>query len=860
MDPERWSVVQRVLVEALALEAGEREAFLTRACATDAKLRAEVESLIAADAGSDFLDEPVVTLRALEERSGTGEVPTRTIGPYQVVRPLGEGGMGEVFLGRQRTDAFSRTVAIKVVKRGMDTGEVLRRFALERRILAQLVHPNIAQLHDAGVTEDGRPYFVMELVDGEPIDRYVRRKKLSIADTLRLFQSVCAAVHHAHRHLIVHRDIKPSNVLVTADGVPKLLDFGIAKILSDTDEAQALTRTHGHVLTPDYASPEQRRGEPVTTAADVYALGTLLFELLVGARPFRDATGNSGDRPPRTDDRQPSRPSSAVGRVEGGAARRGRDLRGDLDTIVLCALREEPDRRYGSAEALAEDIERFLRGHPVLARPDSTAYRAVKFVRRNVWTVSTAAAVAIGLVAVTATATVQSRRLERERDKAREVESFLLETFGTSAPGGATGDSVTVRQLLDGQATLVHRAYESDPELRAEMLAVLADAYDRLGLYDDAERLAREALASRRTLFGEGTPEVAASLNLLGWIRHEQGDSDEGARLLEASVATWRGLGRSHREDLARALNDLGSVYDQVGRRDEAEALLTEALTIRRAVGGPLDRGVAVTSSNLAVLRYRRGDYIAADSLGQDALDALRATLGPDHQRTVLAQGNLATFRMAAGNLDGAAELQADLLARQTRTQGRDHPRTVAMMVAYGNLLRQQGRPERAESLLVEALDIQQKSLGPDHRDLSNTLRILGTVLSQEGRFDEALPMLERSVDIARRSYGEHHRLVAEARLAMAVAYEHDDDMPSAVQEYRAAANVFASSLGADHPRTIDARIRLGAALLAAGRPAEAHDALTTARNLASGRVPPDSALVARSEMQLASADSALGR
>ncbi len=259
MDPERWSLVQRVLVEALALAEGDRETFLTRACGADAKLRAEVESLIEADAGSDFLDEPVVTLRSLEERSGADAAPARSIGPYELVRPLGEGGMGEVFLARQRTAAFSRSVAIKVVKRGMDTGEVLRRFALERRILAQLVHPNIAVLHDAGVTDDGRPYFVMELVDGEPIDAYVRRKKLSIADTLRLFESVCAAVHHAHRHLVVHRDIKPSNVLVTADGVPKLLDFGIAKILSDTDDEHG---AHEHARARPHTGLRVARAAP----------------------------------------------------------------------------------------------------------------------------------------------------------------------------------------------------------------------------------------------------------------------------------------------------------------------------------------------------------------------------------------------------------------------------------------------------------------------------------------------------------------------------------------------------------------------------------------------------------------------
>ena len=864
MDPERWGVITRVFHEVLGQPREARGRALDAACRGDPSLRRAVQQLLDAhDEDPEFLEVPLARVGSLVWRdTGPGVSTEETLGAFRLVRPLGQGGMGEVFLATQETPEFSRSVAIKIVKRGMDGSDILRRFGVERQILATLRHPNIAQFYDAGTTDDGRPYFAMEFVDGRPIDTFARERQLSVKERLRLFQAVCSAVQHAHQNLIVHRDIKPGNVLVGDDGVPKLLDFGIGKVLAGSPSpGTSLTRSEARVLTPEYAAPEQFRGEPVTTATDVYALGVLLFQLLTGHRPFEEDAASYETLARAICERTSPRPSEAVvGPAEAppAAGRLRRQLAGDVDNIILKALRKEPARRYGSAAALAEDVERHLTGRPVRARPDTLRYRTGKFLRRHRAAVAAATAVVLALVGTTVVTTAQSRRVVQERDKAREVQSFLLEAFGANAADEAP-DSVTVRQLLDRRAATVDAAYAGQPELEAEMFAVLADAYERLGIYDRAEQLARRALTLRQQLFSGDHPDLASSLSILGWIRHQQGASSEAVSLLERATAMWRRLGPAYREQMSRALNDLGAVYDQLGREDDAEPALREALAIRLARLGPRNREVGITASNLAVLLYRRGRFAAADSLGTQALQALRASLGPDHARSLIAQGNLANFRIAAGNITGAEAMERDLLQRQERTQGRRQPRTAAAMVNYANLLRVERRPGEAEPLLREALSIQEETLGPNHRDVGNTLRVLGLVLSQERHFDQAASALRRAVAVNRHVYGPVHVQVAAATQALATEYATSGDTVAAVREHRRAIAVYEQAVGPDHPRTIDARIRLGALLLAAGRPHDALDDLAEAHRRAAARHPPEPTLVHGSLLRMAEAELRLG-
>jgi eukaryotic-like serine/threonine-protein kinase len=452
----RWEKVEELFAAAAELPPGERSPFLAEACAGDGPLCAEVEALLAADDRAGELDDLLEGAVRAGWRSLTdgaqgfpwvveGGLAGGRIGPYRLERELGRGGMGTVYLA-VRDDELRRRVALKVLRRGLDTDDVLRRFRTERQILADLDHPSIARLYDGGTTADGRPYFVLELVEGEALDAWCDRRRLTVPQRLRLFLQVCSAVAHAHGRLVVHRDLKPGNVLVTGEGEVKLLDFGIAKLLEPEGGEGITTLGSFQPLTPGYASPEQLRGEPVSTASDVYSLGVLLYELLAGRRPERPAG------------REPEPPSAAAARVEERTDGRGRRdlllpeevarargatarelrrrLRGDLDAVVLAALREDPARRYGSVEQLAEDVRRHLEARPVRARRDTFGYRAAKFLRRNRLPAAAALAFTLLLVAFAASTARQSARTERERDKAEQALAFLVDLFEVSDPAG----------------------------------------------------------------------------------------------------------------------------------------------------------------------------------------------------------------------------------------------------------------------------------------------------------------------------------------------------------------------------------------------------------------------------------------
>lgn len=733
MDSTRWDRIEAIFFSALERRPADRAGYLSLACAGDAAIHREVEALLRQlEQDPSFLERPLVDPGGLNlpESPGDQAVPD-AVGPYRVVRALGRGGMGDVYLAIRETEELRQQVAVKIIRRGRDTEEVLRRFSLERRILATLHHPHIAQLLDAGATADGRPYFVMEYIDGVPLDEYCASRKLSLGDRLRLLRVICGAVQHAHQHLVVHRDLKPRNILVTRDGVVKLLDFGIGKVLAATESLSPAppTRTDVRLLTPEYAAPEQIAGGPVTTTTDVYGLGVLLYQLLTGRHPYAEGRSSIADIERAVLEANPVRPSKAVD------GREGRALRGDLDTIVLKALRKEPDRRYASAAALSDDLQRHLDGLPVGARPDTLGYRARTFVRRNAAGVAAAAMAVLALGATTVVSLVQSRRVTRERDKALEVRSFLMEMFGASGANRAVGDTVTARRLLDLQGASLDREYRDQPELHAAMMEVLADGYDRLGLYQAAEPLARRALELRRRVLPGDHPDVATSLNMFGWITHELGRSGDAEPLLREAVEIRRRAGAPRVQDLSRSLNDLGVALNALRRYPEAETVLDEALTIRRAELGPEHRAVGITANNLAASYYFQKKLDDALRVQAIALGALQKSVGPDHQRTIVALGNFAAFKSAKGDLAGAAADYRDLLERQTRLQGREHPATVGLLVSLATVLAASGRKDpnlarlqESEALYREALALSEPSLGPAHQLVVTARTRLGSV------------------------------------------------------------------------------------------------------------------------------------
>jgi serine/threonine-protein kinase len=832
MDSERWDRLEAICHAALQRAPEARAAFLTEACGTDAALRRDAEALLQElEAAPEFLETPLVELASITPASGPGSV-TSHIGPFRVIRPLGHGGMGDVFLAARDVGGTPQYVAVKVIRRGMDSEEVLRRFHQERQILARLNHPNIAHLIDAGATDDGRPYFVMEYVEGEPIDAYCDRLALAVPKRLQLIEAVAGGLQHAHGHLVVHRDLKPGNILVTPDGVPKLLDFGIGKILDPGLDDAGRTRSEVRVLTPEYASPEQVQGRPVTTATDVHGLGVLLYRLLAGRHPWAAPGRSIEDVERAICDEEPPRPS----RVADPAVRR--KLAGDLDVIVLKALRKDPGRRYASPGAMAEDLRRHREGLPVAARPDTPGYRATKFVRRNAWPVTAAAVAMVALTGLAGISLLHSRQVTRERDAAVEVRNFLLESFG--ARGADRDAPVVARELLDQQAATLEFAYSDRPALQAEMLQVVAEGYERLGLYGEAERRAREALALRREAPSGNPSDLAWSLEVLGWIRVRQEDHAEAESLLTRSVDLFRRAGTGGRRGLARALNDLGVLRQEAGDLDGAETALAEALDIRTRYFPRETRGIGVTGNNLAGLYYRRGDYQQAAARGAVALAALRQAVGPDHQRSIIAQSNLATIRMLSGDFEAAETDLRDLVERQSRIQGPDHLVTTRVMVLLANVLNRRGKPAEAESLLIRAVAAQERSLGASHGQVGVTLRTLSQAALNAGAPDRAIAHASRAVDITRRAYGRFHTETAEAIDALGLAQEQAGDLAAAERSFREALLVLDSVAGRRHPRTAQQRYNLARNLTLGDRDAEALDVLRVAHemNTPTGREP----------------------
>jgi serine/threonine protein kinase len=546
MGETRKRTLLQILEEAQTLPPGEQLHFIRAACSDD-NLSMEQEQL----SRQGWFDSPEVVSDSASALDPAGQM----IGSYRLVRSLGRGGMGEVFLAERADDQFRQKVAIKLVRRGLLSRHIEGRLRQERQILASLDHPNIARLYDGGTTGDGTPYIVMEYIDGEPLDLYCDRRKLTIEQRLRLFITVCGAVHRAHQSLIVHRDLKPSNILVTTDGVPKLLDFGIAKMLDDRAymHTMAVTQEDVRVMTPDHASPEQIRGDIISTSSDVYVLGVLLYELLCGYKPFAlrgrrlaeleraicEDLAPTLSTVVATAERQRDSGISAVATQRSvSVVKLRRELGGDLENIVTMAMRKEPDRRYSSAAQLANDVERYLNGLPVLARADSWKYRTEKFVRRHKLGVGLSAALVAMLIGFTVTVYLQSLRIEKERDVAESerrvaesqrehaeaVSSFLIESFKVVDPFAQGGNSITARQILDHGAARITRELRAQPATKAAVLDTIGSAYLGLGLPEQAQPLIEQGLSLRRQLYGEAGAPVARSLYSLNRVYEQKGD------------------------------------------------------------------------------------------------------------------------------------------------------------------------------------------------------------------------------------------------------------------------------------------------------------------------------------------------
>jgi eukaryotic-like serine/threonine-protein kinase len=700
------------------------------------------------------------------------------IGPYRVLRTLGAGGMGEVYLAERADAQFEQQVAIKVVHGGALAVSMHSRLKQERQILAQLDHPNIAHLLDGGALTDGSAYIVMEYVDGEAIDVFCDVNRLDINARLKLFQTVCAAVHYAHQNLIVHRDLKPSNILVTAAGVPKLLDFGIAKLLDDRQAARhtlAVTQADVRIMTPDHASPEQVRGQAITTSSDVYVLGVLLYKLLCGTGPFFIASMRLSEIERAICEKDPSPPSETVSAEElpeskliaesrGTSAKRlRRSLSGDLDNIVLMAMRKEPERRYASAEQLAGDIQRFLEGMPVIARRDTVSYRTAKFVKRHWLPVSAAAAAAFIVIAFSVTTYEQSVRIAAERDRAaqqreraeheraraEEVSSFLVNLFKLSDPGENRGNQVTARELLDSGAKRLQTGLQDQPATKAALLSTVGTVYDSLGQYQDALPLLDESLHLQAQ---SQDPSRVDTLLELGRARIGAGElAAAEAPLQEALRIAQRDAGATSVQT-GHSLWSLGMLRFEQGRNTEAKGLYIRSLSVLEDSRAP-QTDVSAALSDLAKVYVLEQQWVLAKQTHEQALEIDRRVLGDDHPRVAFRLENLAIVAQNMGDLKLAETLYVDALKRQEHIYGDHHPEIAVAKGNYGLLLQREGRLAEAEPLLRSALETKLSLYGPSHFmvgysrvSLAILLHDKGDLAASENEFRQALAIYDKSL------------------------------------------------------------------------------------------------------------------
>ena len=786
--PDEWSRIEAILDEVLELEPGARAGALDRACPGDAILRAHVERLIAADTdAARFLETPalvyaagLVNAASTEIQADDRDKPGDRIGPYRLIREIGRGGMGRVFLADRADGQFEQLVALKLVRGGPYGGEIHGRFLRERQILARLQHPNIARLLDGGVAADGRPYFAMEYVAGEPITTYCDGKSLDVRHRLALFAAVCDAVQYAHQNLVVHRDLKPSNTLVTPEGQVKLLDFGIAKVLQDEQDertghgGEPLTRLGSGPMTPEYAAPEQVRGEAVTTATDVYALGALAYELLTGRGPHRLSSLTAAEVERAVTERDIARPSSAVSRGTPGkdgeiapdviARARGTDrhrlrrqLRGDLDTIVMTALQKDPARRYGSAGAFVEDVRRYQSGLPIAARRDSVGYRTSKFVGRHAIGVTATALVLLSLLGGLIGMAWQARVASREAAKAREISRFLSSLFEVADPALTNGADVTALDLLDRGAKRIETELAGQPDVQADMMLLVGRIYRDLGVYDRAQPLLERAVALRSSGEGRNTDAAAEGMAELARLWQDKGRPEEAERLQRDVLALRRNGRRPDNPDVGKTLRDLAAVLASRGKYDEAEKLQREALALHEAQYGAEHAEIASDLEGLQSILRSRGQSSEAIPIARRTLDMRLKVLGSDHLETATAMNNLAILLYEKWELPEAERLYRQVLDFDLRRLGEVHPNTATVTNNLAFVLRDRGQYDEAERLYRTALDLDRRLFGAEHPYVAQVMNNLAVLLAARGRGDEAEGLFRESLAMFRRVYGDDH-------------------------------------------------------------------------------------------------------
>lgn len=846
MQPERWRRIEEIFQSVLDGPPEDRARLLDSACGDDPELREEIESLLASHEESGFTAPAAFhdAVKVLEQRTQQLE-EGRKFGAYRVLRTIGRGGMGSVYLASRADDAYRKLVAIKIIRRGLDTDDIIARFRSEYQILATLDHPNITRLLDAGTTNDGLPYFVMDYIEGEPIDEYCDVRKLNITERLQLFRGVCAAVCYAHQNLVIHRDIKPGNVLVTKEGVPRLLDFGIAKVLAPGTASGDKTLPGRQPFTPEYASPEQARGEAITTASDVYSLGVLLYKLLTGRPPYRLAASAPANVEWAICDAGPEKPSAIVMREEavsekndaritpdsvsqtreGTPDRLRRRLEGDLDNIVLVALRKEPQRRYASAEQFSEDIRRHLGNLPVIARPDTAGYRAAKFVARHKAGVGAAALLVATMsagIAATAwqsrVAAVESKRSHVEAAKAQRINGFLQDMLSFSSPAYGSSNphkdpDAKVSQVVEQAAKRAETELADQPEVLAEMERTIGELYYAQGRYDQAEQILRKALARYIRLYGADGHETVEAANMLANVLLRKGNTTEAEAFFRNDIKIERNQAQKRNLDdrtMAYVLGDYGSMLDQKGD-NAAEGYLQEALHYTSKLSGKERAYVAMLYNDLGDVAYRRGNLDEAERLNRAALEEYRKLPEGSYVEMGATLSNLGAILIRKGKYSEAEPFVREGLELRRNLLGNAHPDTAMSLFRLSDLLYRKGDYPGAETAARESVQVfNSASTTPANNPyFANPLMELGLIMNKTGRARDGEVYLREALEIRTHLLSKGNQLIGASEGALGecltLQKRYATAEPLLLDGYR-----IMKSTTSDHdPRTTEATKRL---------------------------------------------------
>jgi len=817
MESKRWEQLQRIFESAIELPPLQRNEFLQEVCAGDREMYEEIKAMLDADSTrNSLLDRPIQ--ESFSSMIGTDHI-NKKIGPYKILKEVGSGGMGAVYLAKRIDGQFEQQVALKLIKPGIHSGDIVSRFEHERQILAQLQHPNIARLLDGGLSDDRMPYFSMEYVSGLPIDRYCDDHKLTIEERITLFITVCQAVQFAHNNLIIHRDLKPGNIFVTDDGIVKLLDFGIAKVFDEDQNLPGLTHTGNYAMTPEYSAPEQIKHQRVTTATDVYALGLILYELLTGKRPYTFSSSSLLDIERIITTTVPERPSAVLKKLQNSISldskntlnkishqrqlssdRLRRKLSGDLDNICMLALNKEPERRYGSADLLGRDLIRYQKGLPVRARKESLSYRAQKFVRRHRWGVLTTTFVSLTLFAIITYYTLlladQRDRAISEAEKSKAVSTFLENLFKNADPSESKGSTITAKEILERGAKRIDSELQEQPEIQATMFDVIGSVYYSLGQFEEAQPLFERSLYIRDSLFDKDHPDIAFSLNNLGYLFCEMGEYIIADSVLNRALEINRIHLSTDDPEFAKVYGGLAWNWNLRGDYNKADSLYRKAIKIQLANDNP---DVGVNYNNLALLMHEMNRYDEAELYFKKSLEILQEAYGDVHPEVATTLYNYGQLQRDMDHIEEAIEIHKKVLKLDRKLYGEKHPNIAYSLNGLASMMDKTGKTDEAEKLYKEALDLRRKLLGNDHPDVGYSLNNLGRIILRREAYDEAKTLFFEALEIHRTANGEEHPAVARTLKNIGTAYYYQKKYRLSQKHLEEAIDICLNVLGEKH-------------------------------------------------------------